>query len=214
MGCSSFWLYDSTGRGLRRNLCTNGSRGCTNCIFPCGDSVSVSPRPRGSGGFLRGGRTSGAPLGSKSSDLAPAPRFSLSTAGGWGTRGFFWGASPPQPPMWEHSSHALRERALRPAPRVTFSPMRKSPKNLPEGATPSGYSPEGDASLPLRRCRHPLDRVSATNPDRFATLGWWANRSLFLPKLHRGSHFLLSIRGSAGLPSRMLEGLSYCNQYR
>ena len=37
----------------------------------------------------------------------------------------------------------------------------------------------------------------------------------FLPKLHRGSHFLLLIRGSAGgKPPRMLEGLNYHNQYR
>ena len=42
-------------------------------------------------------------------------------------------------------------------------------------------------SLPLPlRFPHPLDRVSATKIDRFATLGWWANRSLFLLKLHRG----------------------------
>ena len=54
-------------------------------------------------------------------------------------------------------------------------------------------------SLPLPlRFPHPLDRVSTTNPDRFATLSRWANRSFFLPKLHRGSHFLLLIRGSAG----------------
>ncbi len=38
-----------------------------------------------------------------------------------------------------------------PPPRVTFSPMRKSPKNLPEGATPSGYSPWGALSSPQRR---------------------------------------------------------------
>ena len=47
------------------------------------------------------------------------------------------------------------------------------------------WTPEGDASLPLR-FPHPLDRVSATKIDRFATLSWWANRSFFLPKLHRG----------------------------
>ena len=80
--------------------------------------------------------------------------------------------------------------------------MRKSPKNLPEGA-PLWVLPKGDASLPLRRCRNPLDRVSATNLARFATLSWWANRSLFLSKLHRGSHSLFSIRGSAGMAPRM-----------
>ena len=48
---------------------------------------------------------------------------------------------------------ALRESMAKPcsAPRVTFSPMRKSPKNLPEGDTPSGYSPWGALSSPQRR---------------------------------------------------------------
>ena len=44
----------------------------------------------------------------------------------------------------------------------------------------------------------PPNRVSTTKIDRFATLSWWANRSFFLLKLYRGSHFLLLIRGSAG----------------
>ena len=61
-------------------------------------------------------------------------------------------------------------------------------------------------SLPLPlRCPHPLDRASATKIDRFATLSLWANRSCFLPKLHRGSHLPLSIRGAAG-------GFSFCGQ--
>ena len=37
--------------------------------------------------------------------------------------------------------------ASSPVPRVTFSPMRKSPKNLPEGH-PSGYSPWGGIIIP------------------------------------------------------------------
>ena len=61
---------------------------------------------------------------------------------------------------------------------------------------------------------HRAGLPSATNPDRFATLNLWENRPLFLPKLYRGSHLQLSIRGAAGLPPRMLEGLSYRNQYR
>ena len=40
--------------------------------------------------------------------------------------------------------------ASSPVPRVTFSPMRKSPKNLPEGH-PSGYSPWGALSSPQQR---------------------------------------------------------------
>ncbi len=41
---------------------------------------------------------------------------------------------------------------------------------------------------------------SATTKDRFATLRGWANRPFFLPKLYRGSHSQLSIRGAVGLP--------------
>ena len=37
---------------------------------------------------------------------------------------------------------------------------------------------------------------------------------LFSPQATPGSHFLLSIRGAAEEPPRMLEGLSHHNQYR
>ena len=80
-------------------------------------------------------------------------------------------------------------------PRVTFPTRGKSPKAR-QGLPPLDPA-KGDASLPLRRCRHPLDRVSATNPARFATLRWRAKRPCFLPKLHRESHPLLLIRGAA-----------------
>ena len=69
-------------------------------------------------------------------------------------------------------------------PRVTFPSRGKSPKAR-QGLRPL-ESPEGDASLPLR-FPHPLDRVSATKIDRFATLGWWANRSYFFLWFHRGN---------------------------
>ena len=48
-----------------------------------------------------------------------------------------------------------------------------------------------------RSLTHRAGLLPATNPDRFATLGWWVNRPLFLPKLHRGSHLQLLIRGAA-----------------
>ncbi len=87
-----------------------------------------------------------------------------------------------------------------------FPVAGKVPKGAP-GGTPG--PPRGTErkvfhfSLPLPlRFPHPLDRVSATKIDRFATLGWWANRSLFLLKLHRSSHPLLSIRGAADRFSR------------
>ena len=99
----------------------------------------------------------------------------------------------------------------RPTPGVLFVSRRKEPKAC-WGCAPG--PPEGGTLSPLRRCRPP-NRVSTTKIDRFATLSWWANRSFFLPKLYRGSHFLLLIRGSAGgKPPRMLEGLSYRKRYR
>ena len=102
-------------------------------------------------------------------------------------------------------------RALRPSTPGDFPAAGKVTKGAPRAA-PFGI-PKGDASLPLR-FPHPLDRVCATNLDRFATLNLWENRPLFLPELYRRSHLQLSIRGAAGLPPRMLEGLSYREQYR
>ena len=57
--------------------------------------------------------------------------------------------------------------ALRPMPRVTFSPMRKSPKNLPEGGHPLWVLPLGGPSEKCFTFRsrspcgkpHPLDRA-------------------------------------------------------
>ena len=97
-------------------------------------------------------------------------------------------------------------------PRVTFPSRGKSPKAR-QGLCPL-ESPEGDASLPLR-CPHPLDRVSVTNPDRFATLSRWTNRSCFFPLVSSREHSVFSIRGAVGgFPPKMLEGLSSRNQYR
>ena len=83
--------------------------------------------------------------------------------------------------------------ASSPGPWVTFSPMRKSPKNLPEGR-PLWVLPLGGIIIPpaARACMRlllPPERVCATNPDRFATLSLWANRSSFLPRFLRGHTF-------------------------
>ena len=104
------------------------------------------------------------PLGSKSSDLAPH-----SPSGG------LW---PPRPPWGGRSA---------PPPRVTFPSRGKSPKAR-QGLRPL-ESPEGDASLPLRRGRNPLDRASDTEKDRFATFTLEANRSFVLSKSYRGNTF-------------------------
>ena len=88
----------------------------------------------------------------------------------------------------------------RPTPGVPVVSRRKEPKAC-RGCAPG--PPEGGTLSPLRRCRTPQIGLSATTKDRFATLSGWANRSFFLPKLHRGSHSLFSIRGSAGMAPRM-----------
>ena len=82
--------------------------------------------------------------------------------------------------------------------RVTFPTQGKSPKvrqGLCPLESPGACSPPFSRSLRCAPTRAGL--LSANTPDRFATLNLWANRSFFLPKLYRGSHFLLSIRGAA-----------------
>ena len=140
-------------RWCRLLRCFCGRRGvCAGLGAPAPTFWALRPKPRK---FVRGRE----PQRLLMQALRPAPG-SLCGAGG-----------PYDPPFW----------ALRPKPRVTFSPMRKSPKNLPEGA-PLWVLPKGDASLPLRRCRNPLDRVSASNSDRFATLRWVGESVFFSPQ--------------------------------
>ncbi len=148
-----------------------------------------------------------APLGSKSSDLAPhspsgglwpprPPRGGRSAPPPRGVYLSMRGAAPLcTPHVGAQLPHPQKGGRSAPPPRVTFSPMRKSPKNLPEG-TPLWVLPKGDASLPLRRGRNPLDRVCATKIDRFATFRLWANRSCFSPLVLSRRYFLLSIRGA------------------
>ena len=111
--------------------------------------------------------------------------------------GFFAGADSPCCPDARGRTRGAAPSALPRGegapplrPRGTFPSRGKSPKAR-QGGTPG--PPRGTErkvkhfSLPLPlRFPHPLDRVCATKIDRFATLGWWANRSLFLLKLHRG----------------------------
>ncbi len=83
--------------------------------------------------------------------------------------------------------------ASSPGPWVTFSPMRKSPKNLPEGR-PLWVLPLGGIIIPpaARACMRlllPPERVCATNPDRFATLRWVGESVFFLPRFLRGHTF-------------------------
>ena len=92
--------------------------------------------------------------------------------------------------------------ASSPGPWVTFSPMRKSPKNLPEGR-PLWVLPLGGIIIPpaARACMRlllPPERVCATNPDRFATLRWVGESVFFSPSVSARAHLLVSGRGAAG----------------
>ena len=139
--------------------------------------------------------------------------------------GFFAGADSPCCPDARGRTRGAAPSALPRGegapplrPRGTFPSRGKSPKAR-QGGSPG--PPRGTErkvkhfSLPLPlRFPHPLDRVSATKIDRFATLGWWANRSLFLLKLHRG-HTLncQSVARQVGFLEDAA-GLFTLNQYR
>ena len=117
-------------------------------------------------------------------------------------------------------SPICRRSALHPG---DFLPDEKVTKESPRGGPPLGTPPRGterkvfhfSLPLPLRRCRHPLDRACATKIDRFATLSLWANRSCFFLWFHRGNTLCFqSVARQIPYPPRMLEGLSHRNQYR
>ena len=121
-----------------------------------------------------------------------------------------------------------------PCTRVTFSPMRKSPKNLPEGKAPLGTPLGGLLSSPQRR-QAPLPperretpgslqkpnltaapRIDSRgcdpryslrrNKDRFAHHLKVANRSVFVAQAHRGG--AACRRGSEASPSGDSKGRS------
>ena len=131
-------------------------------------------------------------------------------------REFMRGWQPLHPPAGAPREHGKAMLGTR----VTFPSRGKSPKAR-QGLRPL-ESPEGDrlksetlfSPAPPAASRNPLDRDSDTTKDRFATLSLWANRSCFFPLVSSREHSLFSICGSAGLPPRMLEGLSSRNQYR
>ena len=90
----------------------------------------------------------------------------------------------------------------RPTPGVPFVSRRKEPKAC--GAAPLDPLRGTERkvfhfSLPLPlRCPHPLERVCATDPDRFATLRKVSKLVLFSPRGWQGSHLLVSSRGAVG----------------
>ena len=130
-------------------------------------------------------------------------RFSLrwcSTGGGprgrcppsWAGTRFFFGAAPLQEQVVRLGSSLLPMGGpTRPTPGVPFVSRRKEPKAC-RGCAPG--PPLGGIIIPpaARACMRlllPPERVCATNPDRFATLSLWANRSFFLPEIGRSHTF-------------------------
>ena len=110
-------------------------------------------------------------------------------------------AAPPREVYAGPVAPASPDAGAPPCTRVTFSPMRKSPKNL-QGLRPL-ESPSAESPPLLRSLTHRAGLPSATKIDRFATLRWWANRSFFSHQLSARRYFLLSIRGTVGLSPRM-----------
>ena len=115
------------------------------------------------------------------------------------------GAPPPQPP-WG--------RALRPSTPGDFPVAGKVTKGAPRAA--ALWNPASEDNPPLLVLRCACTRAAFSHNKRPICHFKFVGKSVFfLPKLHRGSHPLLSIRGAVGeVPSRMLEGLSYREQYR
>ncbi len=103
------------------------------------------------------------------------------------------GAKPPL-----HSP--MRGRSA-PPPRVTFSPMRKSPKNL-QGLRP--LEPAGAKSPPFSRSlTHRAGLLSATVADGFATLRWCGQLAAPFPWALTKRNILLLIRGAGVLVARL-----------
>ena len=90
------------------------------------------------------------------------------------------------------------ERALRPAPRVTFVSRRKSPKAC-QGRCP--WTPLGGAlSSPQQRgALLPPERVCGTSLAGFATLRWCGQLAFLSHEAPSGEHPLLSIRGAGAV---------------
>ncbi len=79
------------------------------------------------------------------------------------------GAMPPSGRLYRGGSPYLSLAGAPPCTRVTFSPMRKSPKNLPEGA-PSGYSPLGG------RSRSPCGTAATPSKWCLRSPSFWGER--------------------------------------
>ena len=160
------------------------------------------------GEVLRGGSTSGAP--------SALPLF-LSPRGGWGypvsLRGGSTSGAPPlrSPHGWAYPAHT----------RGSFRFTTKGTKGVP-GLCP--WTPRGG---PSEKCFTFRSRSPSPCGSRTPSIGFQTQQKTDLPlwfceqiglvfsSVSSREHSLLSIRGTVGwVPSRMLEGLNYCEQYR
>ena len=114
------------------------------------------------------------------------------------------GAPPHTPGVYAGlAAPAPTSGPTRPTPGVPFVSRRKEPKAC-RGCAPG--PPEGGTLSPLRRCRTPPNRASATKIDRFATLSLWANRSCFFLWFHRGNTLCFqSVARRVGCPRGCLK---------
>ena len=153
------------------------------------------------------------PLGSKSSDLVPAPQC---------------GRSAPRPglPLHDARGAAPREQVVRLG---SYSPTcRRSalhPGDFPDAGKVTKGAPRA-APFGIPRCvvaalfalaPHCSGSRRATFSHRKRPICHFElvdKPVLFFPLVPSREHFQLSIRGTAGWVSRMLKALSYHNQYR
>ena len=111
------------------------------------------------------------------------------------------------------------ERALRPAPRVTFVSRRKSPKAC-QGRCP--WTPLGGIIIPpaARRAAPPRKGRVPLRVAGFATLRWCEQLAFLSPEAPSGKHPLLSNRGTGitgtecvscvGFVSSLCQGIWLC----
>ena len=106
-------------------------------------------------------------------------------------------------------------RALRPSTPGDFPVAGKVTKGAPRAA-PFGIPRCVVAALfALAALRSVSRRATFCHKNRPICHFGFVSKSAFVsPRALPESHLQLSIRGAAGLPPRMLEGLSYRNQYR
>ena len=151
------------------------------------------------------------PLGSKSSDLVPAPQC---------------GRSAPRPglPLHDARGAAPREQVVRLG---SYSPTcRRSalhPGDFPDAGKVTKGAPRA-APFGIPRCvvaalfalAYASRRATFCHKNRPICHFEFVGKSvLFFPLVSSREHSVFSIRGAAGaLASRMLEGLSSRNQYR